>query len=171
MGNKVRKEWEQYVFEDGKECTLEEAVKKAVNAFSFLKDKSARIDINMVLNPEKFEKDFHLSEMEQAKYIQKFNHLGYATHDCATIVKVMDAIYYMFDITKEKAFEMAEYAARNRLTITQTVKDKLSVDFNELVEFEDIVLSGIYDHFAENKVKYDMEEIIRRIFMMIQTLK
>lgn len=157
MSKKVRKEWEQYLFEAGKDYTLEEAKGKAINATMFLKNKGMRISENLFLNHEQYGLDYRLSETEKVAYARKFNEEGYAPDDCETIVKVMDAIYHAFDITKDKAYEVSLYAANNHLTLTQAIFDKFNVDFNEVEEFIDTVLPEILKYFVGRTRKYGKE--------------
>ncbi len=157
MSNKLRTEWEQYVFEAGKDYTFEEAIGKVSNALKHLKDMGVRVTEDMLLNNEKFEIDFHLLDEEKERYIQMFNGQGYAVKDCTTIVKVMDAMYHMFDVTTDEAYEMASYAADNHLTLTQTIKDKLKVDIDEVEEFINIVLSNILEFFKGKSIEVGKE--------------
>lgn len=157
MNNKVRTQWEQYVFEVGKDYTYEESFEKVVNALKYLKDKGVRVTEDMLLNNEKFESDFHLSDEEIARYIYMLISTEYTTKDGATIIKVMDAMYHMFDITTDEAYEMASYAADNHLTLTQTIKDKLKVDIDEVEEFINTVLSNILEFFKGKSIEVGKE--------------
>ena len=158
----VRKEWKQYVFEKGKDYSFEDAIEKLKNAIMFLKNK--RVRENMFLDKDQFESNFHLSELEKIKYIQIFNKEGYTTNDCVTIVNIMDAIYHTFDISKDKAYEIAEYAANNHLTLTKTVQDKLDVDFDEVKEFIDIVLSGLKSFLSKTlESGKELEEVVKEV--------
>lgn len=157
MSKTVRKEWEQYLFETGKEYPLEEAISMAINASMFLINKGIRISENLFLNYEQYGLDYRLSESEKATYAQKFNEEGYATHDCRTIVKVMDAIYHAFNITMDEAYVVAQYAVDNHLTLTQAILDRFNVDFNEIEEFIDTVLSEIVKYFESRTKKYGKE--------------
>lgn len=157
MSKTVRKEWEQYLFEGGRDYSLEETMEKAVKAIMFLKAKRIRVTPNMILDSKKYDLDFRLSESEKASYIQEFNREGYQIDDCATIVNVMDVIYHTFDVAKDDAFEMAKYAANNHLTVTKTIYDKLNVDFNETVEFINTVLPRLLDYFVKKTVKHGIE--------------
>lgn len=157
MSKKVRKEWEQYLFEVGKDYTLEEAKGKVINATMFLKNKGIRISENLFLHPKQYGLDCRLSEAEKATYARKFNEEGYAPDDCETIVKVMDAIYHAFDITKDKAYEVSLYTADNHLTLTQAIFDKFNVDFSEIGEFIDTVLPEILKYFVGRTKKYGKE--------------
>lgn len=163
----VRKEWKQYVFEEGKDYSFEEEIGKFKNAVTFLKNKCVRVSEQMFLDQEQYESDFHLSEMEKAKYIQTFNKEGYATHDCVTIVNVMDVIYHAFDISKDKAFEIAEYAANNHLALTKAIQEKLGVDFDEVNEFIDIVLSEILKFFLSKTLesREELEKIVKEALL------
>ena len=157
MSKTVRKEWEQYLFEAGKDYTLEEAIGKAINAIMFLKNKGIRISENLFLNSDQYGLDYRLSESEKAVYAQKFSEEGYATQDCAIIVKVMDVIYHTFDITTDKAYEVAQYAADNNLTLIQTIRDSFNVDFKEIEEFMDSVLPEILKYFIGRTKRYGKE--------------
>lgn len=111
----------------------------------------------MFLDIKRADEEFHLSKMEKAGYIQNFNNMGFAVPDCETIVKVIDVIYHWFDVSKEKAYEMAEYAANNQLTLTQTISDKLNVDFDEVIEFSDTVLEEMFIYLKVKTGEYRKE--------------
>lgn len=170
MKEKVRKEWKQYLFEEGKEYTLEEAIQKVKDAVMFLKSRNMRISENMFLDAKKYELEFRLSEESKNKYIKEFLEEGYTKESSITIVKVMDVIYHTFDVTEDKAFEMAKYAANNRLTLVQTIKDKLYVDFEEMEEFTNTVFSEIVNYFLSRTVKCgeDLIEIINEILSTLE---
>ncbi len=165
MKGTIREEWKQYLFEEGKDYTLEEAIEKAKEAILYLKNKGVRVTENMLFNQEQHEKDFRLSELEIQEYIQKFCKEGYAVKDCTTIVKVMDVIYHMFDIDKNKAYEMALYAANNNLTVTKTIKDKMGVNFDEIDEYMNIVLLEIKNYFLERTLECG-KELMEMLFSM-----
>ena len=84
----------------------------------------------------------------------------------------MDVIYHTFDVTEDKAFEMAKYAANNRLTLVQTIKDKLYVDFEEMEEFTNTVFSEIVNYFLSRTVKCgeDLIEIINEILSTLECI-
>ena len=166
----VRTEWKQYLFDEGKDYTLNEAIQKVTDAVMFLKSKNMRITENLFVDTAKFDAEFRLSESKKDEYIQIFMNEGYAKEDCKTIVKVMDAIYHTFDITENRAFEVTKYAANNRLTLTQAVKDKLNVDFREMGEFVDTVLPKLLDYFVSKTVKYGKEllEIIKDVLDSVE---
>ena len=170
MSKTVRKEWEQYLFEAGKDYTLEEAISKAINATMFLKNKGIRITKNMFLDSEQYGLDFRLSESEKTAYAQKFNEEGYAPHHCEAIVKVMDVIYHTFDITMDKAYEVTQYTTDNHLTLTQAIFDKFNVDFNEIEEFINTVLPEILQYFINKTVKYgrELNEIINEVISSLE---
>lgn len=153
MNKTVREEWKHYLFEKGKDYTLDEAIEKFVEALGFLKSNSMRISVDMLLGSENYDLEFRLSDEEKAEYIQKFSKVGYALADCETVVKVMDCIYHTFEISKEDAFEIANYAAENQLTITQTVNDKLKADFKAVGEFIDTVLPELLNYFKSRTMQ------------------
>lgn len=170
MNREVREEWKQYLFDEGKDYTFDEAIEKVLNAIKFLKKNGVRVTANMLLDEKKADSEFHLSEMEKAGYIQAFSNMGYAISDCKTIVKVIDVIYHWFDVTKIKAYEMAEYAANNRLTVTQTIKDNLNVDFDEIVEFVDTVLEEMLVYTKAKTVECGKEfaEMINGLLLSLE---
>lgn len=159
MNKTAREEWKHYLFEEGKDYTLDEAIEKFVEALGFLKSNSMRISVDMLLESENYDLEFRLSDEEKAEYIQKFNKVGYALADCETIVKVMDCMYHTFEISKEDAFEMAKYAAENQLTITQTVNEKLKADLKAVGEFTDTVLAELLNYFKNRTAQYGNELI------------
>ena len=118
----VRTEWKQYLFDEGKDYTLNEAIQKVTDAVMFLKSKNMRINENLFVDTAKFDAEFRLSESKKDEYIQIFMNEGYAKEDCKTIVKVMDAIYHTFDITENRAFEVTKYAANNRLNLHRLLR-------------------------------------------------
>lgn len=170
MKGTVRETWKQYLFEDGKDYTFDETIEKILNAIKFLQKKCVRVTANMLLDDNKADSEFHLSDIEKAGYIQAFSNMGYAISDCETIVKVIDVIYHWFDVTKIKAYEMAEYAANNRLTVTQTIKDKLNVDFDEIVEFVDTVLEEMLVYTKAKSVECGKEfaEMINGLLLSLE---
>lgn len=170
MNREVREDWKQYLFEEGKDYTFDEAIEKVLNAIKFLKKNGVRVTANMLLDEKKADSEFHLSEMEKAGYIQAFSNMGYSISDCETIVNVIDVIYHWFDVTKIKAYEMAEYAANNRLTVTQTIKDKLNVDFDEIVEFVDTVLEEMLVYTKAKTVECGKEfaEMINGLLLSLE---
>lgn len=96
-------------------------------------------------------------KVRKETYAQKFNEEGYATHDCSTIVKVMDAIYHAFNITMDEAYVVTQYAVDNHLTLTQAILDRFNVNFNEIEEFIDTVLPEIVKYFESRTKKYGKE--------------
>ena len=155
--NVVRDEWEHYLFEEGKDYSFDEAKNKAREALGFLSSNKARVSEKMLFNPEQHEKDFRLSTNEKYTYIQRYHREGYALDDCIKIVTVMDILYHFFDINVEKAFEMALYAADNHLTLGQTIKDLLKVDFYEVSEYVDTVLPRIANYFLKRALECSEE--------------
>lgn len=170
MDKTVRKEWEQYLFEEGKEYTFEEVIQKIADVVTFLKEKNARVTANMFLNSNAADLEYHLSEAEKEKYIQLFNEKGYAISDCETIVKVIDAIYHGFDITVEKAYEMAEYTVEKHLTVTQMLKNILQVDLDEVKEFADTVLEEMLVYTKAKTVECGKEfaEMINGLLLSLE---
>lgn len=171
MTNKaVRAEWTCYLFEEGGDYTLEEAIEKFMVALGFLKDNSMRVSVDMILESKNYDLEFRLLEEEKTEYIQKFNREGYASADCETIVKVMDCMYHTFEVSKEEAFEMAKYGAENQLTITQVVSDKLKADFNAVGEFIDTVLPELLNYFKRRAMQYDKDlvEIINEAMSSLE---
>ena len=65
---------------------------------------------------------------------------------------------------------MTKYAANNRLTITQTVKDKLHVDFEEIGEYIDTVLPEILKYFLNRTIEYgkELNEMISEVFVSLE---
>jgi len=170
MSRELRAEWKEYLFEEGKDYTLEEAIEKFVTVVMFLKDKGVRVTEQMFLDMPQFDKEFRLSDVDKATYIKIFSAEGYAPDDSAKIVKVMDVIYHTFDVSMNKAYEMIKYAANNRLTITQTVKDKLNVDFEEIGEYIDTVLPEILKYFLNRTLEYgrELNEMINEVFTSLE---
>lgn len=159
MSKTVREEWKHYLFEEGKDYTLEEAIEKFMVALGFLKENSMRVSADMILGSENYDLEFRLSSDEKVDYIQAFNKDGYALKDCETIVSVMDSMYHTFEISKKDAFEMAKYAAENQLTITQTVNEKLKADFKVVGEFIDTVLVELLNYFKYRTMQYGKDLI------------
>lgn len=159
MNKTVREEWKHYLFEEGGDYTLEEAIEKFMAALGFLKDNSMRVSVDMILGSENYDLEFRLTEKEKAEYIQKFNKEGYALSNSEIIVKVMDSMYHTFEVSKEEAFEMAKHGAENQLTITQIVSDKLKVDFEAVGEFIDTVLPELLNYFKYRTKQYGKDLI------------
>ena len=170
MSKAIRKEWEQFLFDERRYYALNEAIEKVKNAVMFLKKKSIRITESFFLDTEQYDLDFRLSESEKELYIREFVKEGYAINDCATIVNVMDVIYHTFAVTKEIAFDMARYSANNHLTLTRTIYDKLNVDFDEIVEFVNIVFPEILKYFIKKTRKKgrELSEIINEMLSSLE---
>ena len=166
MSNVSREKWKQFLFEEGKEYTLEEAIEHFVRTVMVLKDRGVRVTEQAFLDMQQFDKAFRLVEEERERYIKKFCVEGYASEDSAKIVTVMDVMYHTFDISVDKAYELAKYAANNRLTLTQTVKDKLNVDFEEIREFINTVLPENLEYFRNRTLEYgkELNEMIDEVF-------
>ena len=170
MSNVIREEWKQFLFVEGKEYTVEEAVGQFGRAIKFLKEKGVRVTEQMLLNMAQFDKEFRLSDTEKLTYTKIFCDEGYSFDDSAKIVKVMDVIYHTFNVSMDKVYEMTKYAANNRLTITQTVKDKLYVDFEEIGEYIDTVLPEILKYFLNRTIEYgkELNEMISEVFVSLE---
>lgn len=167
---KIRDEWEHYLFEEGKDYSLDEAKNKAREALGFLADKHVRITEDMLLNQGQYEKDFRLSENEKRIYAQKYHLEGYALKDCNVIVNAMDALYHLFDISTGTAFELALYTADNHLTLTQMIREKLNVDFDEIGEYIDTVLPRIANYFLKRTLECGSEfrEMMKEVVSSIE---
>lgn len=170
MNNAIREEWKQFLFEEGKEYTLEEAIEHFVRAVTFLKGKGVRVTEQLLLDATQFDREFRLTDEEKETYIKLFCAEGYASEDSAKIVMVMDVIYHTFDVSMDMAYEITKYAANNRLTITQTVKDKLNVNFDEIGEFIDTVLPEILKYFLDRTIKYgkELKEMIHEALALLK---
>lgn len=161
MNKVIREDWKTYLIEE-KDYTEQEIIEKAVEFLSFFIEHKMRVDSKMFLNPIEYSVQSHLSDLIKEKYILRFTKRGFAPKDAIIIVKCMDAIYHCFDLSFKEAEEVTSYAADNHLTITQAIKDKLNVDFNEVNEF----LDTVYPLFIDGCIKrclqygYDIVKLI-----------
>lgn len=154
----IRNEWKQYMVDDNKDYSLPEFVEKFSEAVGFLKEKGIRIKKEL-LESKDFENEYRLTDDEKLYYTKRFMNSGYRENDAKTIVKVMDTIYHMLDISKEEAEKFTEYAADNHMTLTDALSKKYGISLEDTIEYTNIILESYLEYGAKKTIQYGKEVI------------
>lgn len=157
MSKKVKDEWKQYLLDEKEECSVEQIIEKFKYAVSYLKSHHMRIVPEMFTDPGILDKKYHLSDKDKEVYAKSFEKEGYAPQDCKTIIKVMDAVYYVLDISKEEAKQFTLYIAENHLTLTDAIEKKYRLSLSEYNDYIEEVLMPYANYCGRKSLQLGKE--------------
>ena len=155
MSKKVKDEWKQYLLDEEKDYSVEQLIEKFKYAVSYLKSHHLRIVPEMFTDsdPDIVDEKYHLSDKDKEVYAKSFEKEGYAPQDCKTIIKVMDAVYHVLDISKEEARQFTLYIAENHLTLTDVIERKYGLSLKECNEYKESILLPYADYYAKKVIQ------------------
>lgn len=157
MSKKVKDEWKQYLLDEKEEYSVEQIIEKFKYAVSYLKSHHMRIVPEMFTDPGILDKKYHLSDKDKEVYAKSFEKEGYAPQDCKTIIKVMDAVYYVLDISKEEAKQFTLYIAENHLTLTDAIEKKYRLSLSEYNDYIEEVLMPYANYCGRKSLQLGKE--------------
>lgn len=162
---KIRNEWKQYLLDESRDYSLAEFLEKFKGAVGFLKEKGIRAT-KEILNLGDNENKYRLTDNEKLYYTEHFMNSGYREYDAKTIVKVMDTIYHILDISKEEAEKFTENAADNHMTLTDAIRKKYGISLEDITEYTNVVLESYVEYGTKKTVQYGKEviEILAEVF-------
>lgn len=157
MSKKVKDEWKQYLLDEKEEYSVEQIIEKFKYAVSYLKSHHMRIVPEMFTDPGILDKKYHLSDKDKEVYAKSFEKEGYVPQDCKTIIKVMDAVYYVLDISKEEAKQFTLYIAENHLTLTDAIEKKYRLSLSEYNDYIEEVLMPYANYCGRKSLQLGKE--------------
>lgn len=166
MSKKVKDKWKQYLLDEEKDYSVEQLIEKFKYAVSYLKSHHIRIVHEMFTDPGIVDKKYHLSDKDKEVYAKSFEKEGYAPQDCNTIIKVMDAVYHVLDISKEEARQFTLYIAENHLTLTDAIERKYHLSLSEYDDYMEVVLMPYVNYCGRKALQLGKElvEILAVVF-------
>ena len=169
MSKNYIEEWDEYLFQDGVEYSIEEVFEKIRRMLDFMENRKMRVDATMWINPNQFSYMYLLSKEEIETYTEYFKMKQFDNASASKIVECMNAVYQMLDISVEEALDFADYTSQNRMTLTKGMKDKFDVDFIEIQLFLDEVMVKNAEFCIGQVIKYgkafceDLETLTKEI--------
>lgn len=161
----IKTEWKQYMVDENKEYSFLEFFEKFKEAVGFLKEKGIRVT-KEILSSDNYEKEYRLTDDEKLYYTKRFMNRGYSESDSETIIKVMDALYHMLDITKEQTEKFTEYIAENQMTLSDAISEKYGLSLDEINEYMEVVLESYLKYCIKKSLQYGKEliDILAEVF-------
>lgn len=157
MSKKVKDEWKQYLLDEKEDYSVEQIIEKFKYAVSYLKSHHIRIVPEMFTDSGIVDKKYHLSDKDKKVYAKSFEKEGYAPQDCKTIIKVMDAVYHVLDISKEEARQFTLYIAENHLTLTDAIERKYHLSLSEYDDYMEVVLMPYVNYCGRKALQLGKE--------------
>lgn len=107
-----------------------------------------------------------MSDKDKEVYAKSFEKEGYAPQDCKTIIKVMDAVYHVLDISKEEARQFTLYIAENHLTLTDAIERKYHLSLSGYDDYMEVVLMPYVNYCGRKALQLGKElvEILAVVF-------
>lgn len=156
----IRNEWKRYSVDENRDYSLLEFLEKFREAVGFLKEKGIRVTKELIiLSSDDYEKEYRLMDNEKQYYTRRFINRGYKEDDSKTIVKVMDILYHMLDISKEEAENFTEYIAENHMTLTDAISEKYGISIEDVTKYTDTILKSYLDYSTKKVIQYGKEVI------------
>lgn len=166
MAKEIKKEWQKYLLNENKEYTTEELIEDFKKAVDYLFSKHVRLSSDMLVNPQRASEQYHLSEQDQAVYLGKFHHVGYAVNDSEKMVEVMDVLYHVLNISKDEAGEFTLYITENHMTLTDAIEKRYGVSMDDVSQYIEMVLTPYADYAMKMAIKTGKEllSILSEVF-------
>lgn len=166
MAKEIKKEWQKYLLNENKEYTTEELIEDFKEAVDYLFSKHVRLSSDMLVNPQRASEQYHLSEQDQAVYLGKFHHAGYAVNDSEKMVEVMDVLYHVLNISKDEAGEFTLYITENHMTLTDAIEKRYGVSMDDVSQYIEMVLTPYADYAKKMAIKTGKEllSILSEVF-------
>lgn len=156
----IRNEWKRYLLDENRDYSLSEFLEKFREAVGFLKEKGIRVTKELIiLSSDDYEKEYRLMDNEKLYYTKRFMNRGYKEDDSKTIVKVMDVLYHVLDISKEEAEKFTEYVAENHMTLTDAINEKYGISIEDVAKYTDTILKSYLDYSTKKVIQYGKEVI------------
>ncbi len=161
----IRNEWKQYMVDESKEYSFSEFFEKFKEAVRFLKEKGIRVT-KEILSSDDYEKEYRLTDDERLYYTKRFMNRGYAENDSKTIVKVMDVLYHLLDISKEEAEKFTEYIAEKHMTLSDAISEKYGISIDDINEYMNVILESYLEYGTKKTIQYGKEvlDILSEVF-------
>ena len=164
----IRNEWKRYLLDENRDYSLSEFIEKFREAVVFLKEKGIRVTKELIiLSLDDYEKEYRLMDDEKLYYTKQFMNRGYKENDSQTIVKVMDALYHMLDISKEEAEKITDYIAENHLTLTDAISEKYGISIEDVTKYTNTILKSYLEYSTNKVIQYGKEviDILSEVFI------
>ena len=154
----IRNVWKQYLLDENRDYSLSEFTEKFREAVGFLKENGIRVT-KEVLNSDDYEKEYRLTDDEKLYYAKRFMNRGYNENDSKVIVKTMDALYHILNVSKEEAEKFTEYAADNRMTLTVAIRKKYGIPIEDVIKYTNTILESYLEYGTKKTIQYGKEVI------------